>query len=1300
MRKKKGLGKAVSGEDTPLLGNSSINSDYTGTLVARQKNIDGKKFIRFYRNIVYFHLWVRYSLREDFLKRLLFLRRYPPIGLNSKDITTVQRIEHVMYGGKIVTEFLWPLFLSGFLINDMYQFASSPEARIDNSIFNSLFWVAENQSIITSQASRYWICPAVLLLGITVLGVSNMVLMGVNTHKDLLDIKASKGFTRPQSPGADFFALLLAVLLPEKLLWLELSKIKKEITSTTQRLILMRDEENQNVALIESDVKHSNTENSFLKKLINYSNKGGTFTQYMALRALAKIAYDLRYEQLLRMPPQDYDRRDVLQSRRDEAIGALQEIAKGKPSFKTVYANYLLWGIGISRLYRYDFIFILPSFALSLALLYADYRFWVSIIQLPMEMIVFFAKLWRCTQQYKTYVYMLESSSYECTVCGDWKEVYYRDVFNSQTCIDDLLRTQQTPQRIMAALHRILPLGISHIDLTQQDWPGWTETEMRSIFDLIQKSSGGVLDYFNLNCTIPMIQALSGNKTHILAETFKKLQVGAVSFVNVYLPINATAQIIGYFGNNTESIDLSHMNLGGADAVSLAKTLKSVVNLHQFFLDNNNFDNSAILLLSPSLQWLNLTVLSVAGNNFNEMGLYALSNPVFPTLKTLDLSNLAFENANLTVLKTFLENPTLETFIIRNSGINDQNLPTFISALKHSAVRYLDVSYNQLTPNSGLTLGTAVQNSSLEALILTQNPLSDQGIAYFSEFLPGCSLKQLGLSNIDLGDTGLKYLSQYLPQTQVNNIDFSSNQLTEVGMSYFATAIQQRNMTRVLFNGNAIGNAGLGALVSVITHSLRPTLRVLGLENTDISNIDDLFKALNGSILERLDIQDNIFGENDYIAAMYKLANTNLIWMNIRNTQATPKVAHAIATQLAFSKLEGLDMSDNVLGDTVVLKMTEQLITLKPNPYGLVAKVISPDEMRIVHAAKPNTALVRLSLDHTNITTKVARAICRVLPSTRISMQYLSMADNYINAAEVDLISCHTSGSSHLKLPTVFTFPLRVLSALLALPKQLTSALLANIPQRVPGTDFAAQENQSALATFHEIPLDAPNILMECTGQGEFLECRAVVKQSNGQTHFFHIIIDMAQGYAQQRFFSILLECLVAVALAFREEIAKRIQPYLPKFILALYDSYQKSPERLLINAVGEMALRAKHSSTATLLHDATYKVKHIVKESKKSSIGPKKNNNPEISSIYAEVAKMLLLLGGSYSAAYAIGWFTGNLLIGYAFMPLFSKSPRIYECVTKSYRKHGIFKALGTALDEICLSVPGGEYVRYSMTQ
>jgi hypothetical protein len=998
-------------------------------------------------------------------------------------------------------------------------------------------------------------------------------------------------------------------------------------------------------------------------------------TQFIVMHALAKIVGEFHENQLKKLPKEE--KREYCREIRNDVVEALQEITtKDDNRFKKLYANYLLWSNGFKPKNKtYDFLFGSISLLVLSALTYSDYRLILSLFQIPIELIIFEIEKYQCNLQRKVYTYMQPSGKHECTVCGDLPDVYYKDAFHAQTCIDGLLRKHQPATMIIKALKRVLPFGIGHIDLSKQNWQQWSEDEMRSIFDLIRRASNGMLDYFDLSSQILEPEILSANKTAIIADTFAKMNVTAVDFTNNYFSVNDTAHIIENFGDRTEVVNLSNMRLGSTnDTEKLSIALSQVSNLNHFIARGNLFDNRDMFILSPILHQLNLAELDLGGNRFDEVGIAALSGQKFLHLVKIDLSNLKFKATNLTAIKPLIRNPNLKNFTMRNSGINENNLLTFVDALKQSKLTYLDFTSNQLGHGSGLTLGAALQNSTVVTLILAENPLGDLGVANFAKFLPYTQLEEINLSKVGLCDEGIKVFSQHLPNTTIIRIDFSFNQISTVGVYYLAPALKYTNMTGIILNNNIIGDSGLHALVAPI-QSLHKTLRHLGLANTGINHIAELFKVLRKvNLLETLGLQGNNILTHDYDAAMRELGSVNITRINLSDTQATSQVGQTVAKQLPLSTITHFDFSNNrALGDKTMAEIAQHLVTPHPNVNQLM--VGGSDEMRLVHNAKPATKLTELYLNNVGISAKGGKPICWVLPSTKIPIQHFSMGNNFIRPDQINLMSCHTSSASRIKLPAIFSLPGQILNAILRLSEKFQLMF------------FQAQiiDMQSSSALVPIIPLQQPKIAMECIIQGDTIQCRGIAANAQGGFDYFYLMADIIPDQMQVN--TLLWQCAAAFVFAFRNDMAKLAKPYLPGTFVSLCEHYNQRRESVLINAGIGMIVRGKCNSAAGLVHDVTYVTKEIIN---------KKDKKAE--SWVSKATKTLLTFGGSYAAASLIGVVTGNLLIGYTLLPVLVKTPDIWDSVSKVYNKHGFFAAVDKTFDEVSLSVPGGGYVRKAL--
>jgi hypothetical protein len=1264
---------------------------------------------RCYLDFIYF--CARYSLPESALKYLLVRREkkciHPPVNLtNFYDIMSVLLAEkffgNFLLGTRFVSDTLYPVLLFGMLICDSVSFARLPQARVGNKFLQFLYWFSDTRYITTSEWPRSWwyIWTPAIIGGSIFLGVVSCFAGVTSCSKKILMFASKK--TGKQKTNE--------TRLHDK----ERKKIKKKIQRINQliAIITLLSSDKNNVTYISEKKKEG-----YLEKIKEYlkdqdkkdqdkkDQKHNIITILTAINALAIIIDEFREGRIRWLTKKQ---QKICRKLKQKAVQMLKKVAKQNKIYalknfsflKKIYANYSLWSNGISYQNCSNSLFWIPT----IFLWYSQYRLLLSIIQPLIEYITFKIKEYECTSQSKVYVYTQSSGSYECSICGDWPEVYYKDIFAAQSCMDALLQTKQPVAKIIAALERMLPFGISNINFNQQHLYARSDLELQQVFNLTHRVSNGSLNFFNLGSVLQMTQPFSYSQAAVIIDSLRKFEISNISFDGSYFPVNVTALVLDSITNrskNVSVVNLSNMHLGQMDALHLSKSLLKLKTLNAFIANQNLFDNELMHFLCPVLSKMNLTELSLVGNIFDEYGIAKCSKYPFPNLQKLDLSDLELETTNLTAVKPLLENPNLIEFSFRNNGVDVLNLPTFIGALSRSNLKKLDLSCNHLTSYACYILGSALQNSTVHTLILNDNPLSDYCAEYLKEFLPKSLIKKLGLSRVGFSDVGIKAFSQYFPQTKIIDFDLSGNQITELGMCYFAPALElANNVTRMVFDDTNIGNEGLDLLLKPIEKH-QETLRTISLHNTGVTHPEQLFKKLqNATSLETLRLSKNSIEESDYVRALELLNRLSIKNLDLRDTEITNSVMQVLIQQLPGSTITTLKLDDNFLGNKLTGGFIEKLVEVPIDVEALMEESIGFEDMRIIHAAPSNTNLTAFSFRHANISTEIARAICRILPSTNINIKFLSMGNNFIDESQVNLISCHVSSASRARPPSIFIFFERMVNGIYKLSTSFLKKLSGSTIIPFAFTD------SSALVPFVPLRSNRPDIFLDCVINNKGLQCRGMAKTSNGEISYFDVMAQVVHDQfpviqLKKLFFS----CIAAVAFAFRNEILQLSKPFAERLIKKYFPKsfsledfiwlskfYQTSHEKPLIDEFGSIIICANCDPISTLVHDITYTVKKMVKNSK-----PKLEKKSE--EIITKSAKALLTLGGGFGIAYAVNVLTGNPLVGYTLMPfiskVISKVPKIYNKTKKTYNKNGFWSAVNTAFEEICYSVPGGDYVR-----
>ena len=332
-----------------------------------------------------------------------------------------------------------------------------------------------------------------------------------------------------------------------------------------------------------------------------------------------------------------------------------------------------------------------------------------------------------------------------------------------------------------------------------------------------------------------------------------------------------------------------------------------------------------------------------------------------------------------------------------NSGMGYEGAKIIGDALIYSKLTTLNLGGNQIGPGGAKAIASALPHCQLTSLNLTCNEIFDEGARALASALPQCELSSLNLSKNKIGADGVKVVADGLCESQITFLDFSGNYVDSSLVSGFGGY----NRINSLEAAKAIAN--------FIACSSLTTLN-LGHCDMQKEGVVIVAKALSNSRLTKLTLGNyqralysgfpNSVGPEVAIAIANALPQSQLIILNLEQTEIGDQGLKAIADALSQSQLTELYLECNGIGDEGAKAIANalphsKLTTLRFSrkwEAGLFQSSSQTNSNRIgnegataIANALPQSQLTVLGLGCNKVGDEVAKAIANALPQSQLN---------------------------------------------------------------------------------------------------------------------------------------------------------------------------------------------------------------------------------------------------------------------------------------------------------------------------
>lgn len=243
-----------------------------------------------------------------------------------------------------------------------------------------------------------------------------------------------------------------------------------------------------------------------------------------------------------------------------------------------------------------------------------------------------------------------------------------------------------------------------------------------------------------------------------------------------------------------------------------------------------------------------------------------------PMIRSLNLQNTIMDPAGYKAIAAAIKNTSIETLNLCNSMLTLEVLEVLSKSLPLS-IKTLDLSSNALENAGATLLAEALPKYELERLFLTDCGIKADGAKAIVSALPK-SISMLDLGRNDIGDIGAECVAAILAQYTFTVLKIDHCHITKTGAIMIANALSESHITFLDIEANPMGDEGMMAIAAALPlskhlHELRfgknhstedvsaliktiPQSYIWKLEFTEYGGDPDLFELLDCVKLNRV----------------------------------------------------------------------------------------------------------------------------------------------------------------------------------------------------------------------------------------------------------------------------------------------------------------------------------------------------------------------------------------------------------------------------------------------------------------
>lgn len=729
---------------------------------------------------------------------------------------------------------------------------------------------------------------------------------------------------------------------------------------------------------------NSNADSRFLalERLSKLSHSAGSFMQrFRALSMIEQIASSFQ-------PNFTHDTESLY----GVAFNALNQRADNpEDRFFQHYARYLRWSLGEEPNHKSN-LFLVPFTAITVAILFAKMRLLEMLWHKVKERADYNAAKKSCDAENKVYT-LTQSGKIECTVCGDWPNMYYGDIQTSQACLTGLFAKTQGPSFIINKLSSLQErlnryADFSVVDLSKQDLAtAWSEPEWDQILSLLEAIPNLHLTIFNLSTLSLSSLRFSDQKMQRLAKSIKQLPIECLDLTRQNLSGDNANVLFSSLANNTVLNDLRFSDTASGNAVACAlATILPATRISTLMTGNNNVSDAGMDCYTKVLPMTEVNSFYAPANPMTENGLLPFVQNLNKTkIRHLDISVIKLSPVTVDALGQQLI--FLTSLNLAQCGLSDQHISHWATYVSNAATETYDLSDNHLLTGASIIPFLSAQPDNLRLVINLAGlvKLSINDYQQIGQLLSFKKIVSLDMSRTDAKCVG--FLSVMANSSQLHTLIVSDNAINDACIPTFIQSLtaQTHSLQYLDLSANRISSSGVSQLLARMSET---QLRVLHLANNQLTGVEF----------------------SDYPLA---IAKSHLIELNLsRNPISTRWLSQLLNALLINTSLQKLDLSGITLSEDNGLLLAQHLLPSIPHADSLSDITLTRDQQRWLHDIQLSrfreTAITELSVSATHIGDKGVRALCHAAPVAHLFM--LELSGNLMNSPIENIHHCSEMG--------------------------------------------------------------------------------------------------------------------------------------------------------------------------------------------------------------------------------------------------------------------------------------------------
>lgn len=1004
-----------------MLENNPASVVNEGTpLVPQAQAQDVNRILAIYEQIIAFLASsdpVRYLAFRRFLKKHLAVTQADVYEQVIADVETIHRTntfykrEGFIKGIQHVIETLWPIVFTSLTAHDLILYAKNYNSCDENRLKDMALFSSVNSESLTSSVPDTFYAPIILGLAPLLFGAIHWL----DRYTHTMSEEAGNHF----SPGESAQAIA-PIELPQQS-WPALigSFLPASLSFNHFRTQLGKIE----MLLMQPELTTEHFESLAQALGLDIHQR----------KALEKIVI---FETIKRVLASETNGMDTLvnvggtqSSRKELLLQIIQECAESsdrEPFLVRLSAKNKLWELGeFSQLNQNSWqrVFLEALFSLKLGYeAYCKTAYYVFLGYYVVSSINNYVKDKQCEKEHKVRTYMPQVGEKQCTPCGDW-DVPYKWMHSGQNCLTAYLAIPRTSTQLIDAFSRVAHHGpIQTVDLSQQDWTGFSHADMARLFRAIQ-SCTKELKTLNLSAVHCVSTEITEEQADSLMRFFQKVSIEQVDFTGLDLSNQAVATKVLC---PELSASVKHLNtsftLCNVDV--LTQITANFTQLESLNISYNGYVDADMQQLMPRLKVhaKALEEMDFSGNVFKQAGLNACGENLPNNVTKVNCNYMLWAGIDFSVFGEALQSHSLISLTVKYSGLDDDAFATLYPYLSGSSIQIFDVSGNKLTYLSILGWYPSLPSTNITELSLAENNIGNYGLYYLTQGLLGSGIRVLNLNDVRMTKLGLDYLNQTIAAHPLFGLDISNNEINDQeSLEHLLKTLSNSPIQSFSMNEIQLYDMRFNSTLADFLQGTNKTLVNLELNQVNLlpSAWAEVFDKLQEqkSVLQSLSATKIILQDEGFCAMMAWLANSNVVALSLPSTRLTDAALQCFAENMPkLSSLQSVDLSSNPFSKAGTEPFAASLITpgkydqclIKPNKY--VRQAIA--------GAEPASQLQRLSMASCGLTQDGFEPLARVSASAALDFLVSDFSHNPIVGANPN--TALVSASGRLEPPQIF----------------------------------------------------------------------------------------------------------------------------------------------------------------------------------------------------------------------------------------------------------------------------------------